>query len=244
MNFSVSFLILIIMVLLLPMPAYGQVILKHREAPPPPISCYPPGLTCCTAVATDYSLEIGDAYLVSSGTTIPVHYPYFSCQNCRQPNCGLCDTNFPPRVCDAGLGITVSTSATASIRAGLSAEIRELVEASLGAELGVTIGYSETTNVECPIPTLPCENLKARVTVNIVIGRKAAVDHNWSITGVWQSEGILSGCGPGTCPNQGQTWHDACQTSPSTGRAHIESFICESPVDDDVACELICRPGG
>ena len=184
----------------------------------PPASCFPSDIdACCWATYTAAAVTgTGPAYIVDPGTTSIWSTPWVVCDNCRQPNCSQCDAGFPIRVCNAGVGLTVSSSATATLNAGLSVGITPQVKLSLGGALGISIGASVTLSADCPIPTTPCEILKSRVKITTVAGRKAAVDHNWHINGIWVTS---YSCGPGGCPIQGNPWQADCPTTSSIGTA-------------------------
>ncbi len=208
----------------------------------PPDTCHPPPPSyCCIPRILDWSVSSGPAYLVNAGTVGTFTTPPLRCDNCRQPNCRKCDSSFPMRPCNAGLGLTVSISASATLHGGLSVGASEAVKLSLGATLGVTIGTSVTLSVSCPIPTPPCSILEGTVTVTTITGKRAAVDHDWTVNGVWRSRGVLSGCGPGSCSAQGDDWTYSCEKSSSFGIAEIESFSCD-PIVTIPECKMLCMP--
>lgn len=204
----------------------------------PPNSCFPTDVNpCCWATYTTATVTSGPAYITAPGVTTSWDTPEVICNNCPQPRCCMCD---PPlvRECSAGVGITLEISATATLNGELTLSAKELVEASLGASLGVTIGTSITFSVDCPIPTPGCAIRGGKVRITRVSGKTAAVDHSWSISGIWVS---LSGwgCGAGSCPIQGGAWNATCPTTSSTATAKIESFECLALVS--YPCVMICE---
>lgn len=204
----------------------------------PPSNCFPTDVNpCCWATYTSATVSgLGPAIITDPGVTSIWYGPWVTCDNCRPVQCtDNCDDTFPIRICNAGLGITATTSATATLNSGLDVSAANVVKASLGLALGVTVGSSVTITADCPIPTLACETLRSQVRVTIVAGRKAEVNHYWNLQGLWVSH---RSCGTGTCPLQGGPWNDTCPATSSIGIADIEDILWSpiEAVDDD--CHL------
>ena len=215
-------LVPIAMLVFLALPSTGL----GQNCPCTPTDTHP----CCMTAGVACTILSSQPTITNAGLVTSTIYGPVTCHNCPQPACCLGSTsNLTNRPCNIGVGITIEYSATATINSELSVGAKGMVEVSLGAALGVTIGTSTTLEVDCPVIAVPCSIPQGTVTVNRTSGRTAVVDHQWRTTGTWASRTAMpfTDCLSGVCPIAGNPFVAECPTTSSVGVANFGDFVCD-----------------